>query len=116
MEDREFVLGRSRAVQFGRATAAENSGVIQMARTERFRFSHTRKLDAAYRYVSEAAAAGVVMNDGHGPNGRYVTVNGERLKSFGSCSYMALEAMPQVRESAHRAIDEYGTQFHFSRA
>ena len=87
-----------------------------MARIERFKFSHTRKLDVAYRLVSEAADAGVVMNDGHGPNGRYVTVDGERLKNFGSCSYMALEAMPQLRECAHRAIDEYGTQFHFSRA
>jgi 7-keto-8-aminopelargonate synthetase-like enzyme len=83
---------------------------------ERFRFSHTRKLDSAYRYVSEAADAGVVMNDGHGANGRYVTVDGKRLRNFGSCSYMALETMPQLRESAHHAIDEYGTQFHFSRA
>lgn len=87
-----------------------------MARTERFKFSHTRKLDSAYRYVTEAADAGVIMNTGQGANGRYVTVDGERLRNFGSCSYMALEAMPQLRECAHRALDEYGTQFHFSRA
>src|SRR5689334_24587591 len=29
---------------------------------------------------------------------------------------MALEARSELREAAHAAIDEYGTQFHFSRA
>jgi 7-keto-8-aminopelargonate synthetase-like enzyme len=87
-----------------------------VSRTARFRFSHTRKIDSAYRYVSEAAEAGVIFNTGYGANGRYVTVDGERFTNFGSCSYMALESMPQLRECAHRAIDEYGTQFHFSRA
>jgi 7-keto-8-aminopelargonate synthetase-like enzyme len=87
-----------------------------MARVERFRISHTRKIDSAFRYVTEAVSAGVIMNNGQGANGRYVTVDGERMKNFGSCSYMALEAMPLLRECAHRAIDEYGTQFHFSRA
>jgi len=87
-----------------------------MARVERFRFSHTRKIDGAFRYVSAASDAKVILNSGKGPNGRYVTVDGERLVNFGSCSYMGLEAMPELRECAHRAIDEYGTQFHFSRA
>jgi 7-keto-8-aminopelargonate synthetase-like enzyme len=87
-----------------------------MSRAARFRFSHTRKIDSAYRYVSEAADAGAILRTGQGPNGRYVTVDGVRLMNFGSCSYMGLEALPEIRECAHRAIDEYGTQFHFSRA
>ena len=87
-----------------------------MSRTARFRFSHTRKIDGAFRYVSEAAEAGVIMKTGNGANGRTVNVDGVRLKNFGSCSYLGLEALPQIREAAHRAIDEYGTQFHFSRA
>lgn len=87
-----------------------------MARTERFRLSHTRKLDGAHRYVSAAHEARVIMNQGEGPNGRHVTVDGQRLMNFGSCSYMALESRPELRQAAHRAIDEYGTQFHFSRA
>jgi 7-keto-8-aminopelargonate synthetase-like enzyme len=87
-----------------------------MARTERFRFSHTRKLDSAYRYVTEASDAGVIMQTGEGANGRHVTVEGRRFANFGSCSYMALEEHPQLRLSAHRALDDYGTQFHFSRA
>ena len=87
-----------------------------MARTERFRFSHTRKIDSAYRYVSEAAEAGVILNNAQGANGPDVIVDGAQLKNFGSCSYMALEAMPELRDAAHRAIDAFGTQFHFSRA
>jgi 7-keto-8-aminopelargonate synthetase-like enzyme len=87
-----------------------------MARTERFRFSHTRKLDSAYRYVTEASDAGVILQTSDGPNGRFVTVDGHRLANFGSCSYMGLETLAQLRECAHRALDEYGTQFHFSRA
>jgi 7-keto-8-aminopelargonate synthetase-like enzyme len=87
-----------------------------MARAERFHFSHTRKIDSAYRYVSEAADAGVILNNGGYANGRQVMVNGTRLTNFGSCSYMALETMPELRDRAHQALDEYGTQFHFSRA
>lgn len=87
-----------------------------MSRVAKFRISHTRQIDAAFRYVSEAAEAGVILHTGQGPNGRFVTVDGARLKNFGSCSYLGLEASPLIREAAHRAIDEYGTQFHFSRA
>jgi len=87
-----------------------------MARIERFRFSHTSKIESAFRYVSAASDAKVILNSGKGPNGRYVTVDGQRLLNFGSCSYMGLEARPELREAAHQAIDEYGTQFHFSRA
>ena len=87
-----------------------------MSRTARFRFSHTRKIDGAFRYVSEAAEAGVIMKTGNGANSRTVNVDGHRLKNFGSCSYLGLEALPQIREAAHKAIDDYGTQFQFSRA
>lgn len=87
-----------------------------MARTERFRFSHTRQIDSAYRYVSAAVDAGVIMRSAQSESGRFVSLDGDRLLNFGSCSYMALEARPELREAAHRAIDDYGTQFHFSRA
>jgi 7-keto-8-aminopelargonate synthetase-like enzyme len=87
-----------------------------MARIERFRFSHTRKIESALRYVSEAADAGVILNSGQSANGRDVTIDGAQLRNFGSCSYLALESMPELRECAHRALDQYGTQFHFSRA
>lgn len=87
-----------------------------MGRTARYRISHTRKIDSAFRFVSEAVDAGVVFGTARGANGRYVTVDGRRLLGFGSCSYLGLEGTPELREAAHRALDEYGTQFHFSRA
>jgi 7-keto-8-aminopelargonate synthetase-like enzyme len=87
-----------------------------MARTERFRFSHTRQIDSAYRYVSAAVDAGVIMRTAESSSGRFVSLEGERLMNFGSCGYMALESRPELREAAHQAIDEYGTQFQFSRA
>jgi 7-keto-8-aminopelargonate synthetase-like enzyme len=87
-----------------------------MARVERFRFSHTRKIDSAFRHVSAASDAKVILNTARSPNGRYVTVGDERLLNFGSCSYMGLETMHELTEGAHWAIDTYGTQFSFSRA
>jgi len=87
-----------------------------LSRTARYKFSHTRKIDGAFRFVSEAAEAGVILHTGRGPNGRHVDIDGVRLKNFGSCSYLGLEALPQIRDAAHRAIDDYGTQFSFSRA
>ncbi|MFI5308116.1 MAG: aminotransferase class I/II-fold pyridoxal phosphate-dependent enzyme [Polyangiales bacterium] len=87
-----------------------------MSRTERFRFSHTRQIESAYRYVSAAVDAGVIMRSAQSANGRHVSLEGGRYLNFGSCSYMGLEALPELREGAHRAIDDYGTQFHFSRA
>lgn len=87
-----------------------------MARIERFRFSHTRQLDSAERYVAAAEDAGVIMQSAESENGRYVTVNGKRLLNFGSCSYLGLEQRSELREGAHRALDQYGTQFSFSRA
>jgi 7-keto-8-aminopelargonate synthetase-like enzyme len=86
-----------------------------VARTSHFRISHTRKIDSALRFVSEAAQANVILATAEGPNGRHVKLDGHDLKNFGSCSYMGLESLPELREAAHRAIDDYGTQFHFSR-
>lgn len=86
-----------------------------MARPDRAHSSHSRTVDITHRHVAAAQAAGVIWNTVRGANGRYVTVDDRRLSNFGSCSYMALEARPELREAAHRAIDDYGTQFHFSR-
>lgn len=46
----------------------------------------------------------------------YITINGNKLVNFGSCSYLGLEFNNKVREAAKDAIDAYGTQFSSSRA
>jgi 7-keto-8-aminopelargonate synthetase-like enzyme len=86
-----------------------------MGRSEHFAFSHTRKIEISHRFAAQAHDAGVILNTSRSANGRYLSLDGERLLNFGSCSYMALETRPELRESAHRALDEFGTQFHFSR-
>jgi 7-keto-8-aminopelargonate synthetase-like enzyme len=86
-----------------------------MARTEHFRISHTRAVEGTYRHVTELCEAGLVLQTGSSPNGRYVGVDGKQYLSFGSCSYMSLETWPELRNAAHDAIDRWGTQFHFSR-
>ena len=87
-----------------------------MARAERFRISHSRKIDGADRYVSAAQQAGVIMQTAQSASGRHVSLDGASLLNFGSCSYMALQCRPELREAAHAALEEYGTQFHFSSA
>jgi 7-keto-8-aminopelargonate synthetase-like enzyme len=86
-----------------------------MARIEHFRISHTRAVEGTYRHVTEMCEAGLVLQTGSSPNGRYVGVDGKQYLSFGSCSYMSLETRPELRDAAHDAIDRWGTQFHFSR-
>jgi 7-keto-8-aminopelargonate synthetase-like enzyme len=86
-----------------------------MARIEHFRISHTRAVEGTYRHVTELCEAGLVLQTGSSPNGRYVGVDGKQYLSFGSCSYMSLETWPELRNAAHDAIDRWGTQFHFSR-
>jgi 7-keto-8-aminopelargonate synthetase-like enzyme len=47
--------------------------------------------------------------------GRRVTVNGQRLLSFGSCSYLGLEFHPALVEGVCDAVNRFGTQFSCSR-
>lgn len=47
--------------------------------------------------------------------GRTVTMDGQRVVSFSSCSYLGLEFHPEVIEGAVDAARRYGTQFSSSR-
>lgn len=49
-------------------------------------------------------------------DGKHLQLDGRRLLSFGSCSYLGLEMDPRLREGVHRAVDRWGTQFSSSRA
>lgn len=46
----------------------------------------------------------------------YMTIDGDKLVNFGSCSYLGLEFNESIRQAAKDAIDAYGTQFSSSRA
>ncbi len=49
-------------------------------------------------------------------DGRTITINGQKLLNFGSCSYLGLELDKDVIESSINATRKYGTQFSSSRA
>lgn len=82
----------------------------------RYRFSPSRIVDTADRYVGSAEACGVIMNRGGKYAGREMEVDGRELRSFGSCSYLGLELRPELRQGVREAVDRYGTQMPFSRA
>ena len=48
-------------------------------------------------------------------NGKYVTVRGQNMINFGSCSYLGLEQHPQLVQGATKAVQNFGTQFSSSR-
>ena len=48
-------------------------------------------------------------------NGKYITINGNGIVNFGSCSYLGLETDSRLKESSIEAIRRYGTQFSSSR-
>lgn len=48
-------------------------------------------------------------------DGRLVTLDGQELLSFGSCSYLGLETDPRIIESSKRAASRWGSQFSCSR-
>ena len=48
-------------------------------------------------------------------DGRLITVLGQRLVNFGSCSYLGLETDPRMKAAVRDAVDRYGTQYSSSR-
>ncbi len=53
--------------------------------------------------------------DDHPADGKNIVVDGERLISFGSCSYLGLETDPRLKEGVIKAVERFGTQFSCSR-
>ena len=68
--------------------------------------------------IWEAVEAGLLMQTADDVNytGRHVHVRGQKLRDFGSCSYLGLEQRPELKRGAIEAIERFGTQFAFSRA
>ncbi|HET6227767.1 MAG TPA: aminotransferase class I/II-fold pyridoxal phosphate-dependent enzyme, partial [Bacteroidia bacterium] len=49
-------------------------------------------------------------------NGRSITIKGNELINFGSCSYLGLDVDDRLKEAAIQAIRQYGVQFSSSRS
>src|SRR5262245_35974663 len=82
----------------------------------RYRFSPSRMVDTADRFVSRAEAWGVIMNRAEHYTGPSMQLDGRQVRNFGSCSYLGLEVRPELKRAAAQAAELYGTQFSFSRA
>jgi 7-keto-8-aminopelargonate synthetase-like enzyme len=74
-------------------------------------------LSAVDEAISDGVRRGLLHNhveDG-ALDGRHVTVHGQRLVNFGSCSYLGLETDPRLKAAVRDAVDRFGTQFSSSR-
>ncbi|HYQ17553.1 MAG TPA: aminotransferase class I/II-fold pyridoxal phosphate-dependent enzyme [Polyangiaceae bacterium] len=80
------------------------------------KLTRERKNKTVNRILEELRSNGLICNRAESANGPKCTIGGKALSNFGSCSYMGLEAHPSLRAGAAAALEEYGTQFHFSRA
>jgi 7-keto-8-aminopelargonate synthetase-like enzyme len=75
-------------------------------------------LTAVDEVISDGVRRGLLHNDVEDEvlDGRHVTVLGQRLVNFGSCSYLGLETDPRMKAAVREAVERHGTQFSSSRA
>jgi 7-keto-8-aminopelargonate synthetase-like enzyme len=76
------------------------------------------RLDALDDLVTTAASQGLIHCAAQDDqlDGRVITVDGRRLVSFGSCSYLGLETHPEIVAAVVDAVTRYGSQFSSSRS
>src|SRR6187549_3582788 len=79
---------------------------------------HEQVLGIVNEVATLASQLGIVHNSTEdlSLDGRHITIRGQKLLFFGSCSYLGLEHDARLKASAMEAIDKYGTQFSSSRA
>ncbi|MEO0311480.1 MAG: hypothetical protein RIQ89_1137, partial [Bacteroidota bacterium] len=79
---------------------------------------HEMMIDIVNQVASMAAKLGIVHNDteDYTLDGRHVTIKGEKIKYFGSCSYLGLEHDPRLKAASIDAVNRYGSSFSSSRA
>jgi 7-keto-8-aminopelargonate synthetase-like enzyme len=75
-------------------------------------------LDIAFQSLDQGRQRGVLhlYNESESFDGRIVSVDGQKLINFGSCSYLGLEKDSRLVEGCVDAVRAYGTQFSASRA
>ena len=79
---------------------------------------HEQVLEIVNEVATLATRLGIVHNgtEDVALDGRHITIRGQKLLFFGSCSYLGLEHDPRLKAAAMEAADKYGTQFSSSRA
>jgi 7-keto-8-aminopelargonate synthetase-like enzyme len=87
-----------------------------VARVHKFRVSSARSNDLVCRSMAAAEAKGTMMRRAGRYMGRCVEIDGRMLRNFGTCSYLGFDQLPELRQAAIAATEEYGTQFSISRA
>jgi 7-keto-8-aminopelargonate synthetase-like enzyme len=75
------------------------------------------RLSLLDQMLTEAGGQGLLLRtpDDTPLDGRTITMDGQSLLNFGSCSYLGLELDPRMREAVCAAVMRYGTQFSSSR-
>jgi 7-keto-8-aminopelargonate synthetase-like enzyme len=79
---------------------------------------HEQVLEIVNEVATLASQLGIVHNETEdiSLDGRHITIRGQKLLFFGSCSYLGLEHDARLKAAAMEATDKYGTQFSSSRA
>ena len=69
------------------------------------------KVSKVVNIINEAAKLKIIhlYTEDETLNGREITVNGQKVVNFGSCSYLGLEMHPKLKQGAIDAIQKYGT-------
>jgi 7-keto-8-aminopelargonate synthetase-like enzyme len=80
-------------------------------------FSRPQMVELVDQAMMEALASGLFMQTAMIAAGQCgsLSVDGQELANFGSCSYLALERRTELIQGAEQALREFGTQFSFSR-
>lgn len=76
-----------------------------------------RKRSLADTTIGDAVESGVLQRNAEDErlDGRIVTLGGEKLINFGSCSYLGLETDPRLKAGAIDSVDRFGALFACSR-
>lgn len=89
-----------------------------LMRETQFLSRHERKLNTIGETVKQSKSLKIthqIIEDDI-LDGRIITIDGQKLVNFGSCSYMGLETDERLKAGAIEAVTKYGSQFSSSRA